>query len=119
MAQTVLTIVQLKQNNYAVQAGDLAAAFAASDNVNGNSLAATGAEILLVQNTDSSAHAFSVTSVADALGRTDSSMAAYSVPANSFVAFELKQLPGWLVGGVINLTSTSNLLKFLVLRRNL
>lgn len=117
MAQTPLTPVQLKVDNYAVVAGDLALTFTASDTVNGNSFPATGKEILLVQNTDTVAHNFGIASVADPLGRTDSSLSAYSVPASTVCAIQMSQLGGWIQSnGSVNLTSTSNLLKFAVLR---
>ena len=119
MAQTALTPIQLKQNNYAVVAGDLATTFTAADTVNGNSFAATGNEILLIQNTDAAAHTFTVSSVADSLGRTDTSLANYSVAANTIAAIQISTLAGWIQSnGNINLTSSSNLLKFAVLRKN-
>lgn len=117
MAQTALTPIQLKIDNYAVSAGDLAITFTASDTTNGNSFPATGKEILLIQNTDASAHTFTVTSVADPLGRTDTSLTSYSVPANSIAGIQMSQLGGWIQSnGNVNLASSSALLKFSVLR---
>jgi hypothetical protein len=119
LAQTALTPVQLKQDNYAVTAGDLAVTPVAMDATNGNSFVATGREILLIQNTDASAHTFAITSVADALGRSDSSLSAYSVPANSFVAIQMNTLAGWIQPtGVVNMTTSSALLKIVILRYN-
>jgi len=116
-APTPLTITQLKQNNYAVVAGDLAVAPVAMDNVNGNSFVPTGKEILLIQNTDGAgAHTFSITSVADPYGRTDSSLQNYSVPLSSIIMIEMSQLTGWQSGGLVLLTSSSALLKISVLR---
>jgi vancomycin resistance protein YoaR len=115
MARTALTITTLKQNNYAVQAGDLAVTLA-SDTVNLNAFNATGREILIVQNTDTAAHTFTVTSVADALGRTGD-IAAYSVPATSVAAIEASVLAGWKqADGNIYLASTNALLTFGALR---
>lgn len=116
MAQTALVITPVKNNNYAVVAGDLTVTMAASDIVNGNSFVATGREILLVQNTDVSARTFTLTSVADSIGRVDTSLVAYSVGAGLIVAINLSQLPGWISGGLITMTSTNVLLKFGVIR---
>lgn len=119
MAQTAIATQVLKQNNYAVIAGDLTVNLTASDATNGNSLVATGSEILFVQNSDTVAHTFTVASVPDSLGRSDASLTAYSVPASSFAAIQLSQLAGWIQSnGNINLTSTSALLKFAILRKN-
>jgi hypothetical protein len=116
MAQTALTVTALKQNNYAVQAGDLAVTMAALDNVNGNSFVATGREVLLINNSDASPHTITISSVADALGRTGD-ITSYSIPANTIVAIEMSQLAGWIQpNGNVNLTGNSNLLKVGVLR---
>jgi hypothetical protein len=116
MSQTVLPITTLKLNNYAVQAGDLAVAMTALDASAGNSIQSTGKEILLVQNTDTVAHNLQISSVADTLGRTDTSLSAYSVPANSFIAIELNQINGWAQNGLILILAASNLLKAVALR---
>lgn len=113
---TALTIIILKQNNYAVQAGDLLVTFTACDNVNGNSFIATGQEVLLVQNTSGSSGTFTVTSVADALGRTETSLTAYSVAAAGFASIHMKYTSGWISGSVINLTCSAATMKFAVLR---
>ena len=119
MPQTALTPVQLKQDNYAVQAGDLTITPAAADAVNGNSFVATGSEILLIQNTDASPHNITITSVADSIGRTDSSLTNYSCPANSISMIQISQLAGWIQAGqVINLLAASALLHISVLRKN-
>jgi hypothetical protein len=116
MAQTALTVTVLKQNNVAVNAGDLTVTMNASDTVNGNSFPCTGNEIILVQNTDTVAHTFTVTSVADALGRTGD-LAAYSVAASGIAAIQESVVQGWRQSdGNIYMTSTSALLKFAVLR---
>jgi hypothetical protein len=116
MSQTVLTPQVLKENNYAVQAGDLTLNLVASDAVNGNAFPSTGREILVIQNTDAAAHNFGVSSVADAVGRTDSSLSAYSAPANSISVIFLDTIAGWRQTGQILLTSASALLKFAILR---
>jgi hypothetical protein len=117
MSQTALAVVPLKQNNYAVQAGDLAAAFVAMDASNGNSYLATGQEVLVFQNTDSVAHTVTITSVPDALGRSDTSLTSYSIPANSFAAIQMKTLLGWIESGqLIYLATSSALVKVAALR---
>lgn len=117
MARTALAVTQLKQNNYAVQAGDLAVPFA-SDLANGNAFQATGQEILLAQNTDAAPHNMTVTSVPDHLGRTQD-IASYSVPANSSAAIEASVMEGWKqADGNIYLATDNALLKFAVIRKS-
>lgn len=117
---TALTTVVLKQNNYAVVAGDLTLTFTACDNTNGNSFVSTGREIILAQNTDTSSHTFTVSSVADALGRSDTSLTNYSLPASSTSAIEMKYQTGWIqsAGQTVNLTCSSNLIKYAVVQFN-
>lgn len=93
MGRTLLTTYQLAQNNYSVQPGDLAIA-QASDFTNGNYFAPSGSDVLLVQNTDSVDHTFTVLSVADHLGRSVDLV--YSVPANTFAAIEYSVFEGWI-----------------------
>ncbi len=115
MPRTALVVTTLKQDNYAVQAADLAVTMA-SDVVNLNSFPATGKEVLLAQNTDASPHTFTVTSVPDALGRT-LDIATYSVPATSLAAIEFSILAGWRqADGNIYLSSSHALLTFGILR---
>jgi hypothetical protein len=119
MSQTLVGTTVLKQNNYAVVAGDLTIPMTAMDAVNGNSFAATGREVLLFQNTDSSSHTITITSVADSLGRTDASLTSYSIPANGIVAIEMKSLVGWLQSSSLVFLSTSSaLVKMAVLQFN-
>lgn len=113
---TALTPIQLKLNNYAVIAGDLTVTFTAMDASNGNSFAATGGEILIFNNTDASAHTITINSVADNLGRTDTSLTTYSIAANGFAAVQMKFLPGWVSGGLVTMTTSSALVKVAVLR---
>jgi hypothetical protein len=117
MAQTALTVVQLKLNNYAVAAGDLVITPAAMDVTNGNSFPATGTEILLFQNTDTASHTITITSVADPYGRTDSSLTTYAIAAGVICVIEMKQLQGWLESGALVYLSTTNaLVKVAVMR---
>jgi hypothetical protein len=115
--QTVLTPQVLKENNYSVLAGDLTLTMTASDIVNGNAFAATAREMLIVQNTDVSAHTFGITSLPDSLGRSDTSLSAYSVAAGGIAIIHVDTLQGWRQSnGQILLTSTNALLKFGVVR---
>jgi hypothetical protein len=117
MAQTALTITALKENNYNVQAGDLTVTQGAADTSNGNAFTCTGKEILVINNTDSSSHTFTMTSVADVLGRSDSSLTNYSVAANTIAAINCNTLAGWKeTTGQIFLTCGSALVKFAVLQ---
>jgi hypothetical protein len=123
MPQTALTPVQLKQNSYNVQAGDLNLVPVAMDAVNGNSFPATGAEVLVFINTDTATHTVTISSVADSLGRLDTSLTGYTVPVaagglSGLSAIQMKQLPGWVAGGIVNLATSSALVKILVLRLN-
>ena len=90
------------------------------DATNGNSFYSTGQEVLLVQNADgASAHTFTVASVPDAAGRTDTSLTNYSVATSGFTAIQLKNWSnGWYQSGGQNiyLSCTSTQLKFAVLR---
>lgn len=115
---TLLTVAQLKINNYAVQPGDLTISFAACDNVNGNYYTAAGTEILFVANTDTATHTFTVTSVSDNYGRLDTSLTGYTVLVSpGIVGIQLKQMQGWAgSGNAINLLCSSALLKFAVVR---
>jgi hypothetical protein len=118
--QTPLTTQVLKQNNYAVVAGDLTLTFTAMDASNGNSFFATGREVLIVQNSDASPHTFTVTSVADSLGRTDATLTSYSVAANGFAIIQFRSLLGWIQPGgqTVNMTTSSALLKIAVVQYN-
>lgn len=117
MSQTSISTTPLKRNNYAVQAGDLAVVMAAMDATNGNSFAISGRDILLLQNTDTGAHTVTVTSTGDNLGRLDSSLTAYSLPAGATVAIQMKEVSGWKqADGTVDLTTTSALVKMAVLQ---
>ena len=119
---TPLTVVQLKQNNYQVTAGDLNLTPVAMDASNGNSFVATGKEVLVFLNSDTATHTVTITSVADNYGRLDTSLTTYTVPVaagglSGVSAIEMTQLNGWVQSGqVIDLTTSSALIKILVLR---
>ena len=119
---TPLTAIVLKQNNYAVVAGDLNVTPVAMDATNGNSFVATGKEVLLFLNTDTLTHTVTITSVSDPYGRTDTSLTGYAVPAASggtsgVAAIEMVQINGWAgAGSVVSMTTNSALIKIAVLR---
>jgi|SRR5579863_336309 len=119
MSQTLIPTTVLKQNNYAVGATDLNLALTAIDTVNGNSFQATGREVLVFENTDASAHTVTITSVNDNLGRLDTSLTNYSIPANATIAIQMKFLPGWLQSnGLVYISGASALVKVAVLQTN-
>jgi hypothetical protein len=119
---TALTTQVLYQNDATITAGQLAIAFTACDNTNGNSFTATGREILIMQNTDSSAHTITITPVTDPYGGTNTSLTTYSLAATgsagSTSAVQMKYLVGWATSGVVSMTCTSALVKFAVLQFN-
>jgi|SRR5579863_2461194 len=104
MGQTLLNTFLLPQNNYAVQPEDLTLTVTStsplvngiwsSDPINGNYFVPTGNEILLVWNTDTVAHDFTMVSVPDHLGRGDDLV--YSVDAGAIAAWQLSILEGWV-----------------------
>jgi hypothetical protein len=116
---TALTTTVLVQNNVAITAGQITLTFTACDNTNGNSFVSTGREVLLVDNTAGSAGTFTVTSVPDSLGRSDTSLTAYSVAAAGVAAVQMKYQTGWIqTGGTINLTCSAATMKYAVLQYN-
>lgn len=120
MARTALTVTILKQNNYIPSAGDLLVPMAC-DTVNTNSLVITGREVLIAVNTDTVPHTFTLTSIADHLGRTGD-ITTYSVPAMAanvpgVAAIQLSQLEGWKqADSTVTATSSHADLTFGVLR---
>lgn len=119
---TALTTQVLVQNSATVTAGALAITFTACDATNGNSFISTGREILIAQNTDSATHTFTVTPVADPYGGTNTTLTTYTLAATgstgSYSAVQMKSQIGWISGGVINMTCSSNLIKYAVLEFN-
>jgi hypothetical protein len=116
---TAITTIVLVQNNVAVTAGQLVFTWTACDNVNGNSYVGTGREIVLVNNTAGSSGTFTVSSVPDALGRSDTSLTAYSVAAGAYTAVQMKYLTGWLqTGGTVNLSCSAATMKFAIIQTN-
>jgi len=102
-----------------VSAGALAVTMTAADASNGNSFVLTGSEILLIQNTDSSAHTVTISSVA-INGRTGD-ITTYSVAANSIAAFSFRGgVSGWQqTDGTVHLAVSSALIYFGVIKPSL
>jgi hypothetical protein len=115
---TALSTIVLVQNNVAVTAGQLVITFTACDNVNGNSFISTGREVLFVQNSAGGAGTFTVTSVPDALGRSDTSLTAYSLAAGAFAAVQMKYQTGWISGTSVTLACSAATMKFAVVQYN-
>lgn len=115
---TALTTLVLKINNYQVSAGDLLLTFTACDNVNGNSFVPTGQEVLLVFNSAGGAGTFTMTPVADPFGGTNTTLTAYSVAAGAYAAVQVKQVQGFVSGGIINLACSASTMKFAVIHYN-
>jgi hypothetical protein len=89
---------------------------AAADASNGNSFPLTGSEKLLIQNTDSSAHTVTISSVA-INGRTGD-ITTYSVGAGEIHAFDFHGgIAGWQQSdGTVHLAVSSALIYFGVLK---
>ena len=119
MSQTAITVQKLSAlSKGAPIAGALDLTMTAADTVNGNSFAFTGKEILLIQNTDSSTHHVTVSSVADGLGRTGD-IATYALAANDIAAIDCDSLTGWVQsGGLLFILGDNALVKFAILRHN-
>lgn len=118
MSFTALTPVTPFGPYGTVAANALDLTWTAADTSNGNDFPLTGAEILLVWNTDSAAHTFSITSVADALGRSGD-VATYSVGAGVISAYSFRGgTAGWQQtdGNVHIPAASSAMLKFCVLK---
>lgn len=105
MAREQLTTPLLWQNYVPVSLptaspftpGSLALTFA-SDPANGDQFQILGTEILLVQNSDTVAHTFSVNSTPDRIGRT-ADLTAYPVNPGQVIAIQFSVLDGWVQSG--------------------
>jgi hypothetical protein len=115
---TALATTVLTQNNVSVTAGALNLTFTACDATNGNSFVSTGREVLLVQNSGGSTYTFTVNSVADNFGRTDTSLTAYSLAASAIAAIQMKYQAGWMSGTTISMTCSNAAIKYAVLQYN-
>ena len=116
---TLLTTFVLPQNNAVIAAGNLTVTLSACDTVNGNTFTSTGREVLILQNTDTSAHVITITPVTDPYGGTNTSLTTYSLPGSSVSAVQMKYQIGWVSGGVITIPACSSaLIKLAVLQYN-
>jgi len=116
---TLLTTFVLPQNNATITAGQLTVTPVACDTVNGNVFNATGREILLLQNTDSTAHPITITPVSDPYGGTNTSLTTYSLPSTSISMVQMKYLIGWASAGQISIPACSSaLIKIAVVQYN-
>jgi len=100
-----------------VNAGDLAITFTAADIVNLNSFAASGNEVLLVQNTDAAQQTITLTTKPDGYGRS-ADISTYAIPASGFAAFNFHNANnGWIQSdGNIYFQASTATVKFAVLR---
>jgi hypothetical protein len=100
-----------------VNAGDLALTLTAADTVNLNQFAATGTELLIVQNTDVGSQTITLTTKADAFGRT-ADITAYSMATGTFAVFNFRNAnQGWVqADGNVYFQASSANIKFAVLR---
>lgn len=104
-------------NPYAVPLAALSAdlAWTATDTTNGNAVASTGREVLLVWNTDTVSHTVTISSSADSLGRTGD-ITAYAEAATTISCFGPFPVTGFKqTDGTLHVTSSSALVKFAVI----
>lgn len=95
MARTALAApLVLPNQSTVVVAGAQDVAFEASDAINGNSTPCTGAELVLVRNTDVGAQTVSFTARTDSFGRSGS-IAAYSLAADDVAVFGPFPVEAW------------------------
>lgn len=98
-----------------VTATSLDFTFAAGD-VTGNTFQATGRELLVVKNTAAGNGTFTITSVADHLGRKGD-IGPYTVAgSNATSAFWVGNMDGWASSGVVTVTPSATTMQFAVLR---
>lgn len=114
MARTVLTATDVP-SKYATDG--VAITWTAWDASNGNRFLCTGREILLARNTNgSAAKTVTVTSQADAQGRTGD-ISADSIAANAMHVYQRFPLAGWAdSNGYVNVDGESTDIEFAVLR---
>ena len=114
MARTILTPVLTPRAT--VPMNGLILTLTAWDAANGNRFLSTGKELLLVQNTHASTtYTVTVTSVADALGRTKD-IAAFSMVAQALAIFGPFDSLGWMqTDGYIYIDANNAAVKFQVI----
>jgi len=88
----------------------------AADVANGNKVAHTGKELILVQNSGGAAYTFTFASAADSLGRVKD-IATESIAAGAFKVFGVPQLDGWRqTDGTLWLNASNAALLFAIVR---
>ena len=113
MARTTIAVTELP-GPYAVSATSVT--WTNADTTNGMQFQATGREVLLVRNTNTTAsQSFTVVSVPDSFGRTGDLV--HSVPASGLVTTQVFPLLGWAQSdGYIYVDTTGADLQFAVIR---
>jgi hypothetical protein len=97
-------------------AGALDVAETAADVANGNLFIASGADFLIVHNTDVGAQNFSISSMPDGFGRSQD-VTNYSVAAGKISVFSLRDTRGWMqADGNIYINAASANVKFAILK---
>lgn len=95
--------------------GLLDKAFQASDNTNGNFFVSSGSDLLIVWNTDTNPHTFTIQSAADQFGRFQT--VTYNILANAFAAVRITTQSIYTqANGQVILGTSSNLISFLPLQ---
>lgn len=111
---TPLTALGTKMNAYSAGAADLT--MTAADAVNYEEVAFTGTEIVIAHNTGASPYVVTISSVADAQGRTGD-IDSYSLAADDYAVFGPLKLEGWLqVGGLLYFEADNAAVKFGVVK---
>lgn len=88
----------------------------AADVGSGNEFTLTGNEIILVRNTDASAHNVTLTSVADPFGRTGD-ISSESIAADEYKAFKATEIQGWRQSdGKFYLSADDTTVEFAILK---
>lgn len=112
MARTDLTAIAAP-GSYATSG--TAITWTAADATNGNQFTLTGKQLVLVYNSDTSAHSVTVTSSADEYGRSGD-ITAESVAAGAYKMFGPFKLPGWVqTDGNLYLSADSATISFAVI----
>jgi hypothetical protein len=82
----------------------------------GGQFVANGNDLLIIQNTDSSSHTYTITSTADPFGRTKD-ITTQAIAAGAIHTFGPMQLTGWVQSdGKVYVAANSTLVKFGVIQ---
>jgi hypothetical protein len=118
MAETVLTVQDVKGPFETIAANGADFTFAAADTSNGNEFVCTGRDLVLVYNSGGSTYTVTITSAADEKGRSGD-ITTYSLSTLEFAVFGvgLTNAKGWKqTDGTIVLTASNAAVKFAILR---